>query len=110
MHSSTKVVVATAGMALSLGLGTGIASATPDISTVVNTMCSYGQVIAALSNHSPGDAAQFTGSPVAVAWLHQFLGAPVDQRTQMIQQVQTIPAAQPYTSLVLQVANTCSSY
>jgi|SRR5882724_2954557 len=110
MMSRTKVVVAAAGAVLSLGFGTGIASAQPDVSTVVNTTCSYDQVISALNAHSPGSAAEFTGNPVAVAWLHQFLGAPVGERTQMIQQVQSIPAAAPYTGLVLQVANSCNNY
>ena len=57
-----------------------------------------------------GICAEFTGNPVAVGWLHQFLGAPVDQRRQMLQQVQSIPAAAPYTGLVLQVANSCNNY
>ncbi|WP_101947896.1 hemophore-related protein [Mycobacterium sp. 3519A] len=110
MLSSTKVVVAAVSIALPLGLGTGVASAQPDVTAVVNTTCTYDQVIAALNANSPGDAAQFTSSPVAVGWLHSFLGAPRDQRQQMIQQVQSIPAAGPYTGLVLQVANTCNRY
>ena len=104
------MVVAAAGMALSLGVGTGIASALPDTSAVVNTTCSYDQVIAALNNSSPGEAAEFTSSPVAVGWLHSFLGSPPDQRQQMIQQVQSLPAAAPYTALVVQVANTCHNF
>jgi len=104
------VVVAATGMALSLGLSSGITAAQPDVTPVVTTTCSYDQVIAALNDHSPGSAAEFTGNPVAVGWLHQFLGAPVDQRRQMLQQVQSIPAAAPYTGLVLQVANSCNNY
>lgn len=110
MTLRTKVVVAAAGVALSLGLSSGIAAAQPDVSAVVNTTCTYDQVIAALNDHSPESAAEFTGSPVAVGWLHQFLGAPVSQRQEMIQQVQRIPAAAPYTSLVMQIANTCNNY
>ena|SRR5690242_16867886 len=107
---STKVAVAAAGIAVSLGAGTGVASAQPDVSPVVNTTCTYDQLIAALNATSPADAAQFTSSPVAVGWLHSFLGSPRDQRQQMIQQVQSIPAADAYTSLVLQVANSCNRY
>ena len=106
----TKVVVAATGMALSLGLSSGMASAQPDVSAVVNTTCSYDQVIAALNDHSPDSAAEFTGSPVAVGWLHQFLDAPAPQRQQMIQQVQSIPAAAPYTGFVVQVASSCNNY
>ncbi len=110
MKSTTKAVMAAACVAVSLGAGTGIASAQPDVSPVVNTTCTYDQVIAALNASSPGDAAQFTSSPVAVGWLHSFLGSPRDQRQQMIQQVQSIPAAGPYTALVLQVANSCNRF
>ena len=110
MKSSTKVAVAVAGAALSLGLGSGIASAQPDSSAVINTTCTYDQVIAALNSSSPEKAAEFTSSPIAVGWLHSFLGSPRDQRQQMIQQVQRIPEAAPYTGLVLQAANTCNNY
>jgi hemophore-related protein len=110
MLSRTKVVVAAAGMALSLGIGTGIASAQPDVSAVVNTTCSYPQVVAALNQQSPAVASQFTSNPVAVAWVQNFLASPPAQRQQLIQQVQDIPAAQPYTGLVLQVVSTCNNF
>ena len=109
MLSRTKWAVAAAGLALSLGIGTGIASA-DDLSAVVNTSCTYPQVIAALNAQSPDDGAQFTSNPLAVNWLQQFLASPADQRRQMIQQVQGAPGAQAYTGLVLQVANTCKNY
>ena len=110
MLSRTKVVVAAAGMALSLGLGTGTASAQPDVSGVVGTTCSYPQVIAALNAQSPDEGAQFTSNPIATGWLQQFLASPRDQRQQMIDQVQTVPGAQEYTGLVVQVANTCKNF
>ena len=110
MLSRTNLVVAAAGLALSLTAGAGIASATPDVSGVVNTTCTYDQVISALNAHSPDEGAEFTSSPVAVGWLHSFLAAPVDQRQQMIQQVQSVPGAQTYTALVVQVANTCKNF
>jgi hemophore-related protein len=110
MLSRTKVVVAAAGMALSLGIGTGTASAQPDVSAVVNTTCTYPQVVTALTKQSPGAANEFTSNPVAVAWVQNFLASPPDQRQQLIQQVQSIPAAQPYTGLVQSVIATCSNY
>ena len=110
MMSRTKVVVTAAGAALSLGLGTGIASAQPDVTAVVNTTCTYPQVIGALSAQSPGAANELTSNPVAVAWVQNFLASSPDQRRQQIQQVQNIPAAQPYTGLVLQVINTCNNF
>ena len=97
-------------MALSLSIGTGIASAQPDVGAVVNTTCTYPQVIAALNAQSPATGAQFTANPIATNWLNQFLASPTDQRRQMIQQVQAVPGAAPYTGLVVQVANTCNKY
>ena len=102
--------VAAAGMALSLGIGSGTASAQPDVNAVVNTTCTYPQVIAALNKQSPASAREFTANPAAVGWVQNFLASPPDQRRAMIQQVLSIPGAQPYTGLVLQVANTCSNY
>jgi hemophore-related protein len=110
MMSRTRVIVAVAGLALSLGVGTGIASAEPDVTAVVNTTCTYPQVIGALNAQSPGVAAELTSNPVAVAWVQNFLASPRDQRRQLIQQVQSIPAAQPYTGLVQQVVNTCKNF
>jgi hemophore-related protein len=110
MLSRTIVAAAATGLALSLGTGAGIASAQPDMNAVVNTTCSYPQVIAALNAHSPDDGAQFTSNPIAVNWLQSFLASPVDQRQQMIQQVQGVPGAQAYTGLVIQVANTCKNF
>jgi hemophore-related protein len=107
---SRKLIVAAAGLALALSTGNGIASAEPDISTVVNTTCTYDQVIAALNAHSPADGAEFTASPIATNWLQSFLASPVDQRQRMIQQVQNAPGAQAYTGLVVQVANTCKNF
>jgi hemophore-related protein len=110
MLSRTKAAVAATGLALSLSAGAGIASAQPGLNSVVNTTCSYPQVIAALNAHSPDDGAQFTSNPIAVNWLQSFLASPVDQRQQMIQQVQGVPGAAAYTGLVLQVANTCNNF
>lgn len=106
----SRTLVAAAGLAFALSAGAGIASATPDVTAVVDTTCTYDQVIAALNAHSPADGAEFTSSPIAVNWLQSFLGSPVDQRQQMIQQVQSVPGAQAYTALVVQVANTCKNF
>jgi hemophore-related protein len=110
MLLSRKLIVASAGLALSLSAGAGLASAQPDVTAVVNTTCSYPQVVAALNAQSPADGAEFTSNPLATSWLNQFLASPPDQRQQMIDQVQTVPGAQQYTSLVVQVASTCKNF
>lgn len=107
--SMTKVVGAVGGVALSLAVGAGVASADPD-PAIVNTTCNYGQVVSALNAQSPDAAARFNQSHTAQHWLRSFLAAPPDQRQQMAAQAEGMPAAQPYLGLVSQVANTCSNF
>lgn|GEM_PF-356479 len=108
--SLTRLMVAGGGLALSLAIATGVASADPDLSPLVNTTCTYPQAMAALNAESPATAQQFAASPVAQGWLRSFLGAPPDQRQRMIQQVQTMPGAQQYIGVALQAANTCQNF
>ena len=76
--SSTRLIVAGGGLALSLAIATGVASADPDLGPLVNTTCTYPQAMAALNAQSPAAAQEFSASPTAQAWLRTFLGAPVD--------------------------------
>jgi hemophore-related protein len=110
MLSRTKLVVAFAGLALSLSAGAGIASASPDASAIVNSTCTYPQVMAALNDQSPETANELNANPLAVGWLQGLVAAPPDQRAQMVQQVQSSPALQPYMPVIYQVANTCNNY
>jgi hemophore-related protein len=110
MLSRTRLVVAAAGLALSLSAGAGIASATPDASAIINSTCTYPQVTAALNDQSPETANELYANPLAVGWLQGLVGAPPDQRAQMIQQVQGIPSLQPYMPVIFQVAKTCNNY
>ncbi|MFV0494194.1 hemophore-related protein [Mycobacterium sp.] len=99
---------ATAATALSLGLGAGVASASPD--AVINTTCSYPQVMAALNAANPGAAAQLNASPIAVNYLQGFLASPPPQRAAMVAQLQAIPGAGAYVGLVESVASVCHNY
>jgi hemophore-related protein len=110
MLSRTKVAVATAGLALSLSFGAGIASAQPDLSAIVDSTCTYPQVMSALTDQNPGVADELNANPLAIGWLQGLVDAPPDQRAQMVRQVQGIPALQSYLPVVYQVANTCASY
>ena len=111
MLPRTKLVVtACAGLALSLSAGAGVASATPDASAIINSTCTYPQVTAALDDQSPETANELTANPLAAGWLQGLVGAPPDQRAQMIQQVQGIPALQSYMPVIFQVADTCNDY
>jgi hemophore-related protein len=80
------------------------------VSVIVNSTCSYPQVMAALNAQSPATANQLSANPLAVAWLQQLVASPPDGRTQMVQQAQGVPAIQQYTPLIMQVANSCNNY
>jgi len=108
--SSIRLAVAVGALALSLTAGAGVASADPALDPIVNTTCSYPQVMSALNAQDPAAAAQFNASPVAQSQLRRFLASPPDRRLQIAQQVQSIPEAQQYFGLIMQVANTCNNY
>lgn len=109
MRSKTKVLIASGGLVLSLTAGAGIASA-QDIGAIINTTCSYPQVIGALTAQDPAAAGQFTSSPMAVSALQQFLGSNTAQRQATAQQLQSMPAAQEYLGLMMSVAGTCNNF
>ncbi len=108
-QSLTRLAAAVGGLALSLTVGTGIASAAP-LDQVINTTCNYGQVMAALNAQSPGAVAQLNANPIAVSYLQQFLASPPSQRAAMAAQVQAMPGAAQYFGLVESVAGSCNSY
>ncbi|MGH3560601.1 MAG: hemophore-related protein [Mycobacterium sp.] len=108
--SWTRLATAVGGLALSVTAGSGVASAAPDLGPMVSTTCNYSQVIAALNAQDPATAAAVNGSPAVQSWLHSFLAAPPDQRQQMADQLQSMPAAQQYLGTVAQVANTCNNF
>ena len=110
MLSRTKLVVTSAGLALALSTGAGIASAQPDASAIINSTCTYPQVMAALNDQSPATANDLNANPLAAAWLQGLVAAPPHQRAQMVRQVQSVPALQPYIPVIYQVANTCNRY
>ncbi|MGA8332554.1 MAG: hemophore-related protein, partial [Mycobacterium sp.] len=103
------------GLALSLTAGAGVASADPDLGPVINTTCSYSQVVSALNAQTPAAAAQLNASPSAQAALRGFLDSSPDQRQQILQELESkFPQSQPYLPLyagyAVQVADTCHSY
>src|SRR5258707_9119039 len=110
MLSRGKLVVVAAGLVLSLGIGGGIASAEPDKSAIINSTCTYPQVMAALNDQSPATANELNANPLAVAWLQGLVAAPPDQRARMVHQVQGVPGLQPYMGVIFQVANSCNGY
>jgi|SRR5690242_5692657 hemophore-related protein len=110
MRSTTKLVVAIGGLALSLTAGAGIASAAPDVSAIVNSTCTYPQVMAALNAQSPQMAKQISGNPAANAWLQALINSGPDGRQQMVDQAQQYPVVMQYQGLILSVASTCNNF
>jgi hemophore-related protein len=113
--SLTRLAAAVAGLALSLTAGVGVASADPDLAPVINTTCSYSQVVSALNAQTPAAAAQLNGSPSAQAALRGFLDSSPNQRQQIVQELegkypQSLQYIPLYAGFAAQVANTCNNY
>jgi hemophore-related protein len=109
MTFSKKLAVGMGALALSLTAGAGVAFADP-LDPIVNSTCTYPQVVSSLNAENPDAAAQFNSSPAAQAYLSQFIAAPPPQRRHMAQQVQGIPQVSQYFGLIAQVAGTCNNY
>src|ERR1700754_666996 len=110
MLSRTQLLVCSAGLALSLGAGAGIASAEPDVSAIVNSTCTYPQIMAALNDQNPDAARDLNGNLLGTLWLQSLVNAGPDQRAQMVQEMQNNPSLQPYIPVILQTAGSCNNY
>ena len=107
--SLTRMAAAVGGLTIALTAGAGVASADP-MDAIINTTCSYPQVVAALNAQSPAAAQKFNNSAMAQGWLRSFLNSPPPQRAQMAQQLQAMQGAGQYVGLVEQVAGICNNY
>src|SRR5690348_17327538 len=103
MRSYAKVLIASSGLVLSLTAGAGLASA-QDLSPIINTTCSYPQVLGALQAQDPAAAAELTSSPMANGVVQDFLASPVPQRQVTAQRLAGMPAAAQYLDTMLAVA------
>ena len=112
--SLAKPLAAVGALALLVTPGSGVASADPDLSPVINTTCNYSQVVSALNAQSPPAAAALSASPTAQAVLRGFLASSPYQRQQIIDELRSKPDSQPYfrqyVGGVLLVANTCNNF
>ncbi|MDH6194543.1 hemophore-related protein [Mycobacterium frederiksbergense] len=108
--SRKNLVVALGGLALAIPLSAGVASAQPDFTAVVNTTCSYNQVMAALNAQRPDLAQEFNASPFAQGALRNFLAAGPAQRQQTVAQLQGNPMAAQYFGPINSIASSCNNY
>lgn len=105
-----KPLAAAGFVALSLSAGAGIAAAAPDTSVLVNTTCSYDQVVAAINSEVPGEASGFNSSPQLQGLLRDYLSAPKPDRESMVQQGLSHPFLADDIGAMLTVANSCNKY
>ncbi|MET0451166.1 MAG: hemophore-related protein [Mycobacterium sp.] len=110
MTLTTKIAAGLGAAALSLMAASGIASAAPGDEAIVNSTCSYPQVMAALRVQSPAAADEVAGNQLANAWLQQLVASPPAQRQQMVDQARTFPQVQQNVGLISQVASTCNNF
>jgi hemophore-related protein len=93
---------------LGLWLATGVASASPDPGPILNTTCSYTQVVAALQAKAPDIADALTADPKAQAGLRRFLALSPDQRRQFVNGSQgALPDIPP---ALVDAMSTCNNY
>jgi len=110
MLLTTRVMLGSGGLVVSLIAGGGIAAAAPDVNALTTSTCTYPQVVAALQALSPAAANDLSASPMASNWLQQLVASPPEQRQQMVAQVQGMPALAEYAGLIPQVVGTCNNY
>lgn len=108
--SRTKLAVVIGGVALSVPMSVGIASAQPDLGPVINTTCSYDQVMAAMNAERPDLAAQFNAQPMALGMLRTFMNSGPVERQNTVNQIAAYPGAASYLGATLQLAGTCNNY
>ncbi|MFZ0835644.1 MAG: hemophore-related protein [Mycobacterium sp.] len=106
-----KLALGAGGLALALSAGAGMASADPNLDPIVNSTCTYPQVISALNAQSPQTARVLNSAPQVQAGLQDFLAAPRDQRLVMAQQIQSNPGGLgPYLGVIQNVFSVCNNY
>lgn len=105
-----KLAAVFGGMAAALMAGTAIASAAPGDEAIVNSTCSYPQVIAALNAENPAAADELATSPLANGFVRDLVDSPPAERQQKIDQFRSYPQVAQYSGLISQVAGSCNGY
>ncbi|MGV0594997.1 hemophore-related protein [Mycolicibacterium porcinum] len=106
-----------------LALSSGVAEAKP-LDPVINTTCSYDQIVAALRVEAPDLASALDDNPGAQAKLRELVALSPDQRRQRIdqklsanpqwrttlEQKRATPEGREKEKMLLRVADTCHNY
>jgi hemophore-related protein len=104
--STFSIAAAASAAVVSLSFGSGVANADP----IIDTTCSYPQVLAALNSTNPTLAAKFTANPTAGAMLSNFLAAPPDQRQKLADNFRQTTWGQKYFGAMAEVAGVCNNF
>jgi hemophore-related protein len=100
------------------------ASADPADGPLIQTTCSYPQLMAAMQVEAPNASARLAERPQAQAKLQEFVALPIDQRKQrvqrfldrnpdvraMIEQKRNTPEGQAKLQTAAEIAATCHNY
>lgn len=110
MNTRAKMKLALGVGAVAIALPTaGIANAAP-FDAVVNTTCTYEQVVAALNAQQPAAAQDFNTSPIVQGIVRNFLASGPVERRNTVNQLQANPMAQQYFGTISSIASTCNNY
>lgn len=109
---TTKLAAGLAGMAFAAMAGSGIASAAPGDAVILNSTCTYPQVIAAANAQDPVATAALQNDPAANGFLQGLVASPPGspERQQKIDFVRSFPQAAQFNGLISSVANSCNKY
>jgi hemophore-related protein len=108
--SFARLIAAGGGLALSLAVAAGVASAQPDFEPMINTTCTYDQAMAAIHAENPIAAQYLDSSPPNLEFLRVFIGSTPDQRRSLISQVQNNPGAAEAFPVIQQMFASCNKY
>ena len=101
-----SIVAAVGAVALSVTVGGGVAHADP----IIDTTCSYPQVIAALNTENPTLAGKLSSNPLATGMLTNFLAAPPAERERLAANFRQTSWGQKYFGAMSSIAGVCNNY
>lgn len=108
--SLARIVAAVGGPVLMVTAGIGVASADPDVSSMVNTTCSYEQAMAAVHAENPMAAQYLDQSPPNLQFLRVFLSSSRDQRVSLLNQIKNNVGADQALPVFQQMMTSCTKY
>ena len=112
MALTMKLVAGVSGLAFAAMAGSGIASAAPGDAVILNSTCTYPQVIAAANAQDPAATAALQNDPAANGFLQGLVASPPGspERQQKIDFVRSFPQAAQFNGLIMSVATSCNNY